>query len=104
MPTELWKPGQSGNPAGRPKKAREEAYLSVVREKLSPERLGEVLEELLNDKSWRARMAAVELSLAYTLGKPVHRTESANTDVIDEAMIRWMEMKQQAITVVDDKG
>jgi len=104
MPTELWKPGQSGNPAGRPKKAREEAYLSVVREKLSPERLGEVLEELLNDKSWRARMAAVELSLAYTLGKPVQRTESSNANVIEEALQNWLVMKQQAITVVDDKG
>ncbi len=96
-----FQPGNPGGP-GRPKKETERAYLDAVLRALPPEQVVDVLHGLLTDaKSWRARFSAVELILAYGLGKPVQRTESEGSGVIEEAMLRWMEMKQQSITVVE---
>ena len=40
-----WKPGQSGNPAGRKKKG--ETFTDVLRARLAPEKLAAKLEELI---------------------------------------------------------
>lgn len=77
-----FKPGYSGGP-GRPKKEVEAEYLRVLSEKLSPEMLGQVLEDLLSENSWRSKAFAVELALHYGLGKPVQRVVTSGNGLAD---------------------
>ncbi len=69
----------------------------------TPEEFTTKLINMLNGESWRERAFAMEMIAHYSLGKPVQRTESANTNVIEEALARWVIMKQQTITVVEPK-
>ena len=73
----------AGNPGGpgRPKRAVEEEYLRVLSEKLSP--MGEVLQELLEEDSWRSKAFAIELALHYGLGKPVQRVHQTGNGLAD---------------------
>ncbi len=95
-----FQPGNPGGP-GRPKKETEGAYLNAIRSACTPDEFTTKLISMLNGNSWRERAFALEMIAHYTLGKPIQRTESANVNVIEEALQNWIEMKQQAITVVD---
>jgi hypothetical protein len=80
-----WKPGQSGNPNGRPPKEKETEYLRAMREHFTPEQIVEVIRSLLaDDKSWRARHAGAELLLHYALGKPTQRIAHSTASTPDE--------------------
>jgi len=70
-----WKPGQSGNPGGRPKESRE--FKRLCREKAvwCFHKLVELAEG--SDQSFSLR--ALELLLAYGIGKPVQQLEIEST-------------------------
>jgi hypothetical protein len=78
-----WKPGQSGNPAGRPRKETELAYLDAVKRALTPERVHDLIVELSARSEWRAKAFAAELALHYGAGKPVQRIETNNNGLQD---------------------
>ena len=81
-------PGASANPAGRSPKVTEEAYLTAIREAVSPEDLKALMKEAVKIAreagSWRGVVAVAELAAAYGLGKPVQRViqQSGNVDAI----------------------
>ena len=71
-------PGHSIKSPGRPSKAKEQAALAAVMDAVTPEKIAETIDGLLNHAtSWRARQAGLELHLAYTLGKPVQRIQQS---------------------------
>ena len=65
-----YKPGQSGNPAGRPKKTREEEALLEQLKKLTPLALQKMEQMLSNDRvAALAKVRIIEIILERTFGK-----------------------------------
>jgi hypothetical protein len=62
-----WKPGQSGNPKGRPK-----TPLSNARKALAPheEKVVSSILALLNDSDWRAKSEGLKYAVPYLWGRP----------------------------------
>jgi len=79
----LWQPGQSGNPAGRPKKAVEQAYLDAVKRAMTPERVHDLIVELADRSEWRAKAFAAELAMHYGAGKPIQRLQNVGESFAD---------------------
>jgi hypothetical protein len=73
-----WQPGQSGNPAGRPKRATEEAYLNAILKAMPPEKLADLIMRMSERAEWRAQAWAGEIAAHYGLGKPVQRIETGD--------------------------
>ena len=69
-----WKPGQSGNPNGRPKKVDEEEAMAALRRGASPERLeaafNGMYEHAVQYGGFKAWEAYLKLALPYWLGQP----------------------------------
>ncbi len=74
MPSPKWKPGQSGNPNGRPKRTVEEAALEKFRQRFNNGSFGDVL-DALERQVIRGNIRAIELVFEYLLGKPTQRHE-----------------------------
>src|ERR1700746_873734 len=81
-----WKPGQSGNPSGRPKS-------NLTLQQLCrgmTEELVESLQEIARNKADKHRTKAIELLLAYGHGRPVQtanvRTIRRIEDLTDEEL------------------
>ena len=66
-PPKPFKPGQSGNPGGRPK--RSITFQQLCREE-QPENF-ERLKRIAADPKHKQHMRAIELMLAYDLGRPI---------------------------------
>ena len=65
-----FKPGQSGNPAGRPKKTKEEEALLEQLKKLTPLALQKMEQMLTNDRvAALAKVRIIEIILERTFGK-----------------------------------
>ena len=65
-----FKPGQSGNPAGRPKKTKEEEALLEQLKKLTPLALQKMEQMLSNDRvAALAKVRIIEIILERTFGK-----------------------------------
>jgi hypothetical protein len=65
-----FQPGNPGGP-GRPPKTKEDAVLNRLKARIDPDDVVQTIMELMEDtKSWRARLAAIELYFYYTVGKP----------------------------------
>lgn len=86
----MWQKGQSGNPAGRPKKLIEEAYVRAVTDAFTPEEIMDHLrwcvEQGKRQSSTKIVLATVELIVAYAGGKPVqrvHQTGNGLQEVLD---------------------
>lgn len=75
-----WQPGQSGNPNGRPTKARELAILDAITNAFTPEEITSSLKEAMKiakDKdSARGIVAVLEFMADRAVGKPVQRIET----------------------------
>ena len=78
-----WKPGQSGNPAGRSPRQRELAVLDAINKEFPPDRIAELLglamKLAVELKSPRSISNVLELVIAYQLGKPVARTQNVES-------------------------
>lgn len=86
----LWKPGQSGNPAGRPKKTEQEKELMDQIRSLGPKTYEAMKTMLENGKTPAvAKVKLIEIILAYILGKPDVNVKLTNvTDASVEAQER----------------
>ena len=85
MPSPRWKPGESGNPNGRPKRSVEEAALEKFRQRFNNGSFGDVL-DALERQVQRGNIRAIELVFEYLLGKPTQRHEIDATVALPDAM------------------
>lgn len=76
-----FKKGQSGNPAGRPKKER--AVTNVAEE--NAEKAMQKLVTLLNNKDGKVALAAAQTILDRAFGKPKQTSENVNLNVNTDA-------------------
>lgn len=74
-----FKPGESGNPSGRPKIVQ---HLKDLARQHTEAAMKAVL-DALTDENKRVRLAAAELLLAYGYGRPTQHVE-ASVNVIDQ--------------------
>lgn len=85
-----WKKGVTGNPKGRPSRAKEKEYLDVIMDRVTPEILAQIAEKAVEqalEGDWKAR----EWVTKYTVGEPasvheylVDKTETYTLRVIFE--------------------
>lgn len=73
----VWKPGQSGNPSGRPKSTKEQLEALSLARKGSPDAMREAI-RMMQQAEDKLRIQAMKLVLEYGLGKP--------TQVIDQTV------------------
>lgn len=64
-----WKPGQSGNPAGRPPRAREAAYLAIIREEAGLAQWRDIVRAQV-DAAKGGDLDAAKWIADYAIGKP----------------------------------
>ena len=76
----MWKPGESGNPNGRPPK--EKAISNLIREKIN----GAKFVEILLDKAYEGDMTAIREILNRLEGKPI---EQLNVGGVDGEPLKW---------------
>ena len=93
-----WQKGHSGNPKGRPRKTN--CLLSCIKEELVKTSISgrtneEMIAAALVDLAVRGNLKAIEMSLAYTSGKPAQAVNLAGNEggpiQITEAEIRLRE-------------
>lgn len=77
-----WKPGQSGNPLGRAKRADERAIIAAMDKALPPDKLSQALQDALEwayeYRSPKLILAIAQFVVAYQIGQPVQRSVSAS--------------------------
>lgn len=82
MPKPLWKPGQSGNPAGRPPGTGH-----IERCKAWAHSKGwNILEELARSADDKIRLEATKLLLAYGVGRPVEHKTHEGTITLEQLL------------------
>lgn len=74
-----FKPGQTGNPKGRPRKSVEEKYLKAVYSAIKPDELKEIM-VMLARAAKRGDVQAAKLLLSYVVGMPVQKNEITGAD------------------------
>jgi hypothetical protein len=94
---------------GRGTKERELAVLEAINQVAPPERIAHAIDQMFllaeEHGSWKAYNAAVTLSLAYQLGKPIARSEKVDgSDPISEALAKMKQMyiDAQQYTVIEE--
>ena len=70
-PPKAYKPGVSGNPAGRPKKTAQELDLIAACKSRTPEALGVITDIMNNGEKEQTRLAAALSIIERAYGKPV---------------------------------
>jgi hypothetical protein len=77
-PAHLWKPGQSGNPSGRPKKSREleEAIQKALENPDGTNFAVKSAMQIARDGDPREVLEALKLLMAYGYGRPKQRVEA----------------------------
>lgn len=93
-PKSAFKPGQSGNPNGRPKKTEQEFALEKACEEKSPEALDTVIEIMRNGQSDKVRLSAAAFVIERRYGKAVERREDV-TDPLKKAIANMPADKAQ---------
>jgi hypothetical protein len=71
--------GQSGNPAGRPKKEREEQYLEITLSAVSFTDWRKIIQKA-RDQAMRGDAVARKFLADYLIGPPVQKLEHGGTD------------------------
>lgn len=79
-PVNGFKPGQSGNPGGRPKKTEEQVKLEEMCRERTPEALQTILEIMGEGENERNRLAAAQYVLDRGWGKPKQDMEVTGKD------------------------
>ena len=74
-----WAPGQSGNPGGRPKRPKAEAYLRTLEQGVTLADWKLIIEKAVAQAQRGDSRARTWLS-DYLLGKPLQRTEVTGAD------------------------
>jgi len=97
-----WKPGQSGNPKGRP--PIDNAVAPVAREVLASAREGESsrLRNILNKMADLAEEGSVphaNLLLSYGYGRPAERIETKDVTPYDDRTEAWVALVQTNETI-----
>jgi hypothetical protein len=82
-----FKPGESGNPNGRPKRSVEEAALEQFRSHFRNGNMGAVIDSLQRQAA-RGNVQAIRLVLEYMLGKPPQEVD-LNTDGILRVIVEY---------------
>ena len=94
-----FKPGQSGNPGGRPKRTAAELKAVQKMKKLTPEAVDVVVSILRNDKaSLYARLQAAEIIFNRAMGRPETYLKVDNAEQSVEASVAHL----QALFASDD--
>lgn len=92
-----WKPGQSGNPAGRPPG---KTITSELRRQVDPEQLAKVILNMAMNSSGtvprREQLKALELAVNYLDGRPIARRVTANLTASDVLPAGFHELDQPA--------
>lgn len=83
-PRTAFKPGQSGNPGGRPAKTEEQRTLEAMCREKTPEALAVVLNIMQHGGSERSQLAAAEIVIERGHGKPVERQETGKPGEFSE--------------------
>ena len=99
-----FKPGQSGNPNGRPKRSVEEASLEKFRSHFNNGCFEDTL-TALDELIRRRNIRAIELVYEYLLGKPTQRHEIDATVALPDAVAilsRVYKTEESKITPDDD--
>ena len=73
-----FKPGQSGNPSGRPKRTKEELDLIAACKERAPQALDVLMEVMTNGENERNRITAAVTIIERAYGKPVQATLTGN--------------------------
>ena len=83
-----YKPGQSGNPGGRPKKTPEELKAVAELKRMTPEAVKVVVKILKNEKaSMYARLQAAEIIFNRAMGRPETYLKVDNAEQSVEASV-----------------
>lgn len=77
-PAHLFKPGQSGNPSGRPKKSR--IFQQKCQEFMESEGWNELIDMAKGNGDKRDKRPALELIASYAYGKPKQGVELTGED------------------------
>ena len=83
-PRTAFKPGQSGNPSGRPAKTEEQRTLEAMCREKTVEALAVVLNIMENGQNERSQLAAAEIVIERGHGKPVERQEQGKPGAFSE--------------------
>lgn len=81
----LWKPGVSGNPGGRPKKAKAERVMNILDESVTDDDWRAIIKTLVSG-AIAGKYRSAELLMAYGLGRPTIRVERIESDPIAEVI------------------
>lgn len=93
-PSTAFKPGQSGNPGGRPKKTDEERSLETLCREKTPEAMGTIL-ALMNTGQERTRLAAAQFIIERGWGKAA-QTIDVTTPVEVHSTIEFIDPNMPA--------
>ena len=85
----LFKPGQSGNPTGRPKQVLELLALAQTNFPLALERLRKLIESPDDDMAFRA----IQFVFAYAVGKPSELKDLMHNDTMRARMTQLVAVK-----------
>ncbi len=80
-----FRPGQSGNPGGRPLKTDEERTLEQLCRAKTPDALSTIESIMLEGKTERARLAAAQYIIDRAWGKP---TEHVNRTTVEDRRVQ----------------
>lgn len=74
-PPKAFKPGQSGNPGGRPKKTAQELDLIAACKAKTPEALDVIVHIMMNSDKDAVRLSAAQSIIERGYGKPVQQQD-----------------------------
>ena len=90
-PIASWKPGQSGNPNGRPKRNNtiSEEMRKILRRRVNGKTHRRLIAEKLVEMAVAGELAAIKLLMNYIDGKPVQRVETSGPEQGAIVVVRY---------------